>query len=734
VGGTIVDLSISDDNQTIYYVLALSEVTNTHGGGTPDAITFGDIYWGGKKCIMSPDSPNVTALLDQSTGLTDNSIGGKLAIYLYTNGSLLPANSTETAITVMSASDCAYKWDSSKKMSNCAFAIIKLQYSQTANIRGIEQTKFQVINSRSAPGDVMFDYLLSNRYGAALLDDQVDVATLEALNAYSNEEFTYTTYEGVTTTQTRFRFDGTVDTNRSIMQNLQDMASCCDCIIKYNEIVGTWGVIVQKPTFEIADHLDDSNIVSALQITPIDIANSFNVAEVKFPDNQYQDAFNSSTYDLASVAPDLLYPNEPVNKQSISLPFVNDDVRAQYLANRFLKSAREDLQVSCSVNFGGIQFEAGDVITLTNSNYGWTDKLFRLNKVSETFNDDGAVIVSLLMMEFNPSVYDDVPITQFTPAPNTGIGDPLFFGTIPAPIIGNQYPTNTNPTFLVNVTTASSGITQYAEVWYSAYASPTSDQMIFAGTTEIQASGNPYTINFAMPPVALSTIPAGNWYFFSRMVNSLGKSPYSPASAIFRWRPSTFQFTEKYVAVAYADDNTGGGFSLDPRNKSYYGLVNQSSSTAPTTADPYTWYLAEPTFGTLVYLCYSNRTGRKFSFDSSTATINGSFVPSGVGFDISLWSSLEDGNNIIDLDIRTGQLLEFGGTTVSQQDGLLNVTNNSEGKVTVALNPFLESQFGPGVYSKTSSVALLTVDKYGRVIGFEEPVAFYYTITVSTAT
>ena len=51
VGGIITDLTISEDNQDIYWVFALSEVTNSESGGTPDTITFGNIYWGGKKVI-----------------------------------------------------------------------------------------------------------------------------------------------------------------------------------------------------------------------------------------------------------------------------------------------------------------------------------------------------------------------------------------------------------------------------------------------------------------------------------------------------------------------------------------------------------------------------------------------------------------------------------------------------------------------------------------------------------
>lgn len=735
VGGTIVDLSITNNNQELYYVLALAEVTNSNEGQTPDTITFGDVYYGGKKVTFESDGFTVASLTDESTGEVNTQVAGKIAIYLYRNGSTNPANSTLSAFMVMGDSNLSYKWDSSKQMTNCAFAIIKLTYNQDARITGIEQTRFQVKNSRYKPGECFLDYMTNTRYGAALPLTQIDTASLTALDTYCNQTFSYETYGGAPATQTRFRFDGTVDTDRTIMQNLQDMSASCDCLVKYNEITGKWGVIVQKPTYTVAMAIDDSTIVSAIQITPVDIASTFNVVEVKFPDKTNQDAFNSVTFDLAQIAPSLLFPNEPVNKQSLALPLVNDDVRAQYLANRFLKNAREDLQVDCSVNFTGIQLEAGDVVTVTNTNYGWVNKLFRITQVTETFADNGSVLVKLLLMEYNPSIYDDVPITRFAPSNNTGIGNPLFFGIVYAPVVTAQFPTNVNPAFGVTVTTSSSGITQYAEVWYSAFSNPTSGQLIFAGTSEVQANGTPWNPSTALPMISLVNIPAGNWYLFARMVNSLGTSNFSPASSLLQWRPTTFQYSERYLAVAYADNITGtSNFSFSPTNRNYYGLCNQADISPPSTPSSYTWYLGQPTFGTNVFVAYANRTGRRFSFSTgfaAQAAGSGSFVPTQTAiFDPRIWSALPNGTNIIDLDKATGQVIETGTTTVGT--GEIAVSNTPDGRIVAALQQYLD--FGSGVYQKTATVAKLTVDIYGRVVGFEEPDAFYMTAAYFTAT
>ena len=734
VGGTITDLSISSDNQQLYYVLSICEVTNTNSGQTADNITFGNIYYGGKKVIFQGDGYTVESLLDESTGAYDTSVNGRIQIFLYSNGSNSPANSSQSAISVMQTSGLTYTWDSTKLMSNCAFAIVHLSYSQSAGIRGIEQTKFQVTNARTNTGDCIQDYLINTRYGCSIPLAQVDTASIAALNAYSNQLFTYISYSSGTQTQPRFKFNGSLDTTRTVMQNLQDMASCCDCLIKYTEITGLWGIIVQSPTYTVAMDINDSNMISAIQITPLDISSSYNVVECKFPDANNQDAFNSTTFNLVTIAPSLLYPNEPVNKVSLSFPLTNNSVTAQYLAIRLLKSGREDLQVQVSVNFVGVQLDAGDIVTVTNSNYGWVAKLFRINKVIQAFNDDGSIAVQLNMSEYNPSVYDDYSITEFTPAPNTGIGSPTAFGTLEAPFVTATNPTATNPNFIIQVKTAYYGITQYAEIWYSAYSNPLATQMYFAGTSEIQSNGTPWGVYTILPNITLSNIPAGDWYLFSRMVNSIASSAYSPASTLLQWRPTTFQYSQRYLSVAYATSITGTGFSLSPRSgATYYGLYNQDTTTPSTTASDYTWYQARVAFSTNEYLLYVNRTGRKFSFDQGFAAYaagTASFVPTQtVTFDPSIWAALPDSTNIIDLDLRTGQLIQTGTTTVGT--GQVAITNNTDGNIIASLQEYLN--FG-GAYTKTASVATLTIDIYGRVVGFETPDAFYYTATQYTAT
>jgi hypothetical protein len=101
-----------------------------------------------------------------------------------------------------------------------------------------------------------------------------------------------------------------------------------------------------------------------------------------------------------------------------------------------LLQGREDLIITLKTDYSGIQVEAGDVIRVTNETYGWTDKLFRVSNVIEEKDSEGNLFASLTGFEYNGSIYDDdLDITDFIPADNTGLQDPNIISQPDAPIV-----------------------------------------------------------------------------------------------------------------------------------------------------------------------------------------------------------------------------------------------------------------------------------------------------------
>lgn len=735
-GGRFIDAVLSTDAKTMYYVLVVSHIS-PNGQFTFDTT---DMYWGDRRITFDgTDTTKVVSLTD-GAGNVDGKINGNLFIGLYISsqaGSITSTNGAATPSTFMGGSDIPteLRWPSSnRQMNGLAFAIVKLNYNRDAETTSMQTVTFkasQYLNSTGAakPGDAWYDYMTNELYGAAMASDIVNASSATALNSYSDGLIPYT--EGVSSyTQPRYRINGVVDTGQSCLNNINAIMTACDSWNQYNAALGQWSIVINKAeTTSIA--FNDDNIIGEIRVSAFDITSSVNQIEAEFPSKQNRDQSDFVYYETPAL---LLYPNEPVNKQSIQLSMVNDSVQAQYLASRILEQAREDLIVSISTAYTGIQIDAGDVISITNSSYGWTAKLFRVMKVSEISLPDGNLGATFELNEYNAQVYDDRDITKYTTTPNTDLPNPAFFGTLTAPTIASQFPSAAVPSFNVQPNMSSAGFVTYAEVWYSAFSSPTASQIYLGGTTTIPSNGVPFVVGQTLPTVELQ-IPAGNWYLFYRLVNPAAVSQYSPASTVFNWRPTTFQYVERWIAVAYADNATGtSGFSLNPRNKSYYGLFNNTTANGSANPADYTWYAGN--FSTDNYLLIANRSNRKFSFaigNAGFASLGGAFVPSETSvYDSSVWGALEDGQNYIDLDERTGQLTKSGTTAISSADGLLSVTNNTSGSMVVSLERFLN--FGAGVYSKSFSAATLTIDVYGRVVGFTEQDEFFYSESVFVAT
>ena len=735
-GARFIDAVLSTDAKTMYYVMVISHISPNGQFG----FDMSGMYWGDRKITFSsPSSTQVVSLTD-GAGNVDGKINGNLFVALYTStqsGVILSANGAALPSSFMGGSDipAELRWSpTGRQMNGLAFAIVKLNYNRDAETTSMQTLTFKVnqyLNGTGVakPGDVWYDYITNDLYGSAMATDIVNASSATALNAYSDELITYTE-NSILKTQPRYRINGIVDTGQSCLKNINTIMIACDSWNQYNAALGQWSVVINKAE-TTAYAFNDSNIVGEIRVSAFDITSSVNQIEAEFPSKQNRDQSDFVYYE---TPPLLLYPNEPVNKQSIQLSMVNNPVQAQYLASRILEQAREDLIVNISTVYTGIQIDAGDVISITNSSYGWTAKLFRVMKVSEVSLPDGNLGATFELNEYNAQVYDDKDISQYTPAPNTNLPNPAFFGTLPAPTIAFSNASGAVPSFNVQPYMGTAGFVSYAEVWYSAFSSPSASQIYLAGTTSIPSNGVPYAVGQTLPSVEVQ-IPAGNWYLFYRLVNFAATSQYSPASAVFNWRPTTFQYTERWIAVAYADSADGAtGFSLNPRGKTYYGLFNNTTANGSPNPADYTWYAAS--FGTSNYLLIANRSNRKFSFavgNAGFANLGGAFVPSETSvYDSSVWGALEDGQNFIDLDVRTGQLTRAGTTAISSADGLLSVSNNTSGSMVVSLQRFLN--FGSGIYAKSFNAATLTVDVFGRVVGFTESDEFFYTETVFSAT
>jgi hypothetical protein len=552
----ITDAKISSDNQTMWYVMPISEVTD---GGT---ITFGDMYWGDKKCNFGTGADvNKVVSFTDGTGVVDTKINDNMWVYFYNDGSSSPTRgTTATAIEVMNQSGIpeAQRWDSTKRYYKTAFIIVKLVYSQDDNVTGLSKVTIQTMNTQTGlttgyrPGAAMYEYLTNSRYGAGLPASQVNKASFDALDVYADTQITFTTYDNQTSTFNRYRFDGVLDTSRSIMSNLLTMAECCDSFVQFNEGLGQWSIIANRQYLsdsyrnrEATDaeklqlfQFTDSNIIGGISITPLDMNSTPNSLEVSFPNTTIKDQVD---FAYSYTGANLRNKNEPDNQIRVSLPFVNNNARAQYVANRKLEQCRADFIIELTADYSAIQVDAGDVVCVTYAPFGgtglrWDLKEYRVLQVQENTGTDGTVICKFQLSEYTYKVYDDKSIREYTPPPANQVTDPNNLTKPLTPTISNIISTAAAPSFQVNCLTSSTGVTSAMEFWYSTTSNNTNNSYkLYA--TQYHSSNSNYKTSDPESTTVLG-LPQGTYYWRVRAVGFQKKSEFSDPVSI-NWNPTT---------------------------------------------------------------------------------------------------------------------------------------------------------------------------------------------------
>ena len=638
MGGTFVDAVLTTDQKTMYYVLAISSISQANATlGTSAGVFNYDtskMYYGDRLITFdATDLTKVVSLTDDA-GNVDTKVSGNLYINLYksTNaGVITSANGASAPDVVMGGADIdsAQRWPATnRQMNNLAFAIVKLVYNRDADTTQLNPITFHVSHypdgqSVAKPGDVWLDYITNKSYGGAVgwLPDGtftpnfVDTNSVTVLNAYSDEVITYTpSGGGSTVTQARYRINGVLDAGQTVLNNIDRIVSACDSWMTYNAALGQWSVVVNKAE-SAAYAFNDDNIIGDIRVTSTDITTSINQVEARFPFKENRDQASFVNIETPEI---LLYPNEPVNKYSITYDLVNDSVQAQYLANRLLEQAREDLIVTFSTTFYGIQVNAGDVISVTNSDYGWDNKLFRVMKVNESSLPDGSLGAKFDLNEYNAQVYDNYDITQFTPVPNSNLASPNYFSSLAAPTVVG-YPSASVPHFDVTVFVPVTGRVIWGNLYYTTSATPSaSDWSLLASANSVNAVP---VQNNAYYTFANNVLGANTYYFAYIVGNDIGQSTLSAKSTAFAWVP--IAPTGPTGATGPTGSGTTGATGLAALTA--YKLQSQSvtsppSFTTPTSgsAAPSGWSLTAPTatVGQVVWYIQGK-------YNSSTITIDG---------------------------------------------------------------------------------------------------------------
>lgn len=169
-GGIITDAALSDDNGTMYFCLTLCEKTGLTnlGAGADSVIQFGEIYRDDMRLIFEEDGITVKQAIDRD-GVVCTKPAGKIKVWCFNNGSdgaTVPSGYSNSALD--SATGIFPGWTLDHTMTNLVFAIVRVDYDATNDIRSLGTFRFQIKNSMYLPGDCLYDYMTNTVYGAGI--------------------------------------------------------------------------------------------------------------------------------------------------------------------------------------------------------------------------------------------------------------------------------------------------------------------------------------------------------------------------------------------------------------------------------------------------------------------------------------------------------------------------------------------------------------------------------------
>ena len=301
--------------------------------------------------------------------------------------------------------------DSSFRGQGITYLYMRLEYDQDVFVNGIPQLS-AVVKGRKIidptvhptqrfwsdnPALCLRDYLTSE-YG--LNDDNIDETSFTVAKNICDENVGLSGDKG---TQKRYTLNGVLNANDSIGSSIEKMISSCAGTLFWGQ--GEWQLKAGAYTAPVKDFtLDD--LRSAINIqTRANIRDSFNVVTGTFIDvaQDYITAEYPQIKSTVFIAQD----GGEESPLDLILPFTDDSAMAQRIAKQTLYRAREQITFSAEFSMKAFGVQAGDIVTLTNSRYGWSEKDFEVASWKLIIDKDaGDLRVTMLLKEISEAAFN----------------------------------------------------------------------------------------------------------------------------------------------------------------------------------------------------------------------------------------------------------------------------------------------------------------------------------------
>lgn len=226
-------------------------------------------------------------------------------------------------------------------------------------------------------------------------------------------------------TQKRYRTSGTAADADDRMAIINTFLSCMNGTLR--DSGGKLTLQVMKN--DLADYVldfDEGDIISEFEWNQTrGLTDSYNAARGRFIDPSTTSLYQMADYPEVGFAS----PDGIPRVMALDLPYVEDGRRAQRIAKQVLQRNQYRGMFSATFKAKALGCSVGDVVRISFSALGWSNKLFRV--VSQEIRFDG--LVPMALVEENAAIYawdaeDSAPVSPTAPVVYDPLNNPFMQG------------------------------------------------------------------------------------------------------------------------------------------------------------------------------------------------------------------------------------------------------------------------------------------------------------------
>ena len=393
---------------------------------------------------------------------------------------------TQTAVTSSDLGSVTppSQWTTDCKLLATAYLYVMLEYDADAFPNGVPEVTAvvkgkKVYDPRTSttvwsdnPALCLRDYITSGKggnnttiYNYGLSEDIENIDDdLVTIAANVCDHLSYPVLSG----GTRFSTNGAFTTNTTPYDALQNLSTAMDGLLWYAQ--GEWRMKPAYYTDPVLD-LNEDDLRSGIKVsTRHSRRDNFNVVKGTFrgPESDYQPSdfpqvpiLNSTTYNAFLTA-----DGGQESVIDLQLPFTDNTTEARRIARITLERNRQQLTVQAAFGMRAFQVQVGDVVRLSNTRFGWTNKEFEVVTWDFGLAGEYDIQVNMTLREISESVFDEVSDGATYESDNTTLPSPFDVPPV-AVALAQEYRTineHVTNVLVVNVSSSASERIDYVEI------------------------------------------------------------------------------------------------------------------------------------------------------------------------------------------------------------------------------------------------------------------------------